>query len=366
MVRPPETWRTLLPLAMTALSVAACTASPSASATPGASVAPSPSPEATQSPAPSQRPLGWRELPASGTAPAPREDHTWTVDGQGEVAYLFGGRDDTGPGSYGDLWAYDLAADSWQQLSGGPPARFGHNAEWVVGVGLVIFAGQDTSFFNDLWAYDPNADTWRMLPATGDLPVPRYGSCAALGPDGRLWISHGFTSEGSRFSDTRAYAFASGAWTDETPAGEVPVRRCLHACWWTDGGLFALYGGQTDGVPALGDRWQLTVGPGPGTSAWQELGPDPSPPADRNLYASTRWVGATVVFGGQALDGTYLGDAWQLSDDGTHVEVLPGAAGPAPRSGAELIADPVRGRVLLFGGKSGGGVFGDLWELTLD
>jgi len=282
------------------------------------------------------------------------------------LAYLFGGRDDTGPGSYGDLWAYDLSADSWKQLSGGPPARFGHNAAWVVGVGLVIFAGQGTSFFNDLWAYDPDSDSWRALPAVGDLPVPRYGSCAALGPDGRLWISHGFTSEGSRFSDTRAYDFAIGTWTDETPAGAAPVRRCLHACWWTDGGLFALYGGQTDGVPALGDRWLLSLGPRPGTSAWQELAPDPSPPADRNLHAATRWRDGTLVFGGQALDGTFLGDAWILSDDGTHAPVLPGAAGPSPRSGVELVADPERGRVLLFGGKAGANVFGDLWELTLD
>jgi hypothetical protein len=289
------------------------------------------------------------------------------VDAEGRLAYLFGGRDGTGPGSYGDLWAYDLSADTWQQLSGGPPARFGHNAAWVVGVGLVIFAGQDISFFNDLWAYDPVADSWQQLPDNGDRPVARYGSCAAVGPDGRLWISHGFTSEGARFSDTRAYDFTSGAWTDETPAGEVPIRRCLHACWWTDGGLFTLYGGQTDGVPALGDRWQLTVGPRPGTSAWQELDdPDGTSPGDRNLYASTRWGSATLVFGGQTQDGSYFAYPALLSDDGTFAEVLPGAAGPSPRSGAELVADPERGRVLLFGGKSGASVFGDLWELTLD
>jgi len=295
----------------------------------------------------------------------PREDHTWTVDGGGEIAYLFGGRDDaSGYGAYADLWAYDLAADAWQPLSGGPPARFGHNAAWVPGIGLVIFAGQgDSGFFNDLWAYDPDTDAWQQLPGNGDRPVSRYGSCAALGPDGRLWISHGFTSEGSRFADTRAYDFAAGSWTDETPAGPVPMVRCLHACWWTDTDRFTLYGGQTTGVTSLGDRWELTVGPRPGTNAWQELAPAAEPPPARNLYAATRWEAGTLIFGGQALDGTYLADAWLLGDDGSHAPV-PGA-GPSPRSGAELVADPERGRVLLFGGKAGASVFGDLWELTL-
>ena len=49
--------------------------------------------------------------------------------------------------------------------------------------------------------------------------MARYGTCAAVAPDGRLWISHGFTADGVRFSDTRAYDFATGAWTDETPDG---------------------------------------------------------------------------------------------------------------------------------------------------
>lgn len=220
---------TLVALVVTALT--ACVASPSPIASEEPSASPTARASASPSPAPTQAPVGWRELTVSGSTPAPREDHTWTADAEGRYAYLFGGRDDTGPGSYGDLWAYDLSADTWQQLSGGPPARFGHNAAWVPGIGLVIFAGQDQAFFNDLWAYDPVADSWQQLPDTGDRPVARYGSCAAVGPDGRLWISHGFTSEGARFADTRAYDFAISAWSDETPIGAAPIERCLHACW---------------------------------------------------------------------------------------------------------------------------------------
>ncbi len=316
-------------------------------------------------PSPSEVPTAWSQLAPAGSAPAPRTDHTWTVDGGGNVAYLFGGRGDAAAGNLDDLWAFDLEAETWSELAAGPPARFGHNAAWVPGVGVVIFAGQgDGRFFNDLWAYNPDEGAWRELPASGAIPVPRYGSCGALGPDSRLWISHGFTSEGAgRFSDTKAYDFTTRAWTEETPVGDVPVVRCLHGCWWTDDGQLALYAGQTTGTVSLGDWWELTVGERPGTNGWAELTAE-LPPA-RNLYAATRWGPSTVVFGGPALDRSYLDDAWQLSDDGSASLITPASGAPPPRSGSELAADPARHRVLLFGGIAGSTLYGEVWELTL-
>jgi hypothetical protein len=353
-----------------AFGLAACTApqspGPSASVdvTPASSASSSPSSVATASPSPAGS-VGWTRIGSADSAPPKREDHTWTAAGDGTTAFLFGGRDTAGR-VFGDLWAYDLTTGRWQRLEvNGPPARFGHNAAWVDGVGLVIFAGQSpTAFYNDLWAYDPDANRWRELPDDGAAPVARYGSCASVGPDGRLWISHGFTSEGSRFADTRAYDFATHEWTDETPAGERPVERCLHACWWTDDGRLALYAGQTTGTPALGDLWQLTPGPRIGTNAWSEGPAQLRWPPERQLYAAARWSHGTVVFGGGASNGGFLDDTWLLQDDGTAVRLRTGA-GPAARAGAELIADPARGRLLLFGGRDADGAMRDTWELRL-
>jgi hypothetical protein len=263
---------------------------------------------------------------------------------------------------HGDLWEYDLAADAWSEVDpgSGPPARFGHEAAWVDGVGLVIFAGQaGATFFNDLWAYDPASNAWRQLPSRGDVPVARYGTCAAVGPDGRLWISHGFTSDGARFADTRAYGFEAGSWSDETPGGTLPVERCLHGCWWTDADELVLYGGQTTGVTALGDRWILAPG-----GAWSSA--DPSGPQARNLAAHVRLDGETLLFGGQGNDLAFLADAWLLADgEAAGVPIEPGTGTDAPRgrAGATLIHDAERDRVLLFGGRDAGGAFDDTWQL---
>jgi hypothetical protein len=325
-------------------------AKPSSSDGPSAEASDGPSPAAEPSP----EPLAWSELPATG--PSAREDHTWTVDGEGTTAYLFGGRD--GSTAFGDTWAYDLTTDTWTELrpAASPPARFGHEAVWADGVGLVIFAGQaGATFFDDLWAYDPTGSAWRQLPSMGAVPTARYGTCAGIAPDGRLWISHGFTSDGIRFFDTRAYAFESGTWTDETPGGDHPVERCLHGCWWTDDGGFALYGGQTTGTTALDDRWILHDG------RWARV--EGTAPGARNLYARARGDQGTLIFGGQALDGGYLADLWLMADDGAAVPQEPAGPGPAGRAGGELVTDPARGRALLFGGRTADGALDDIWQL---
>jgi hypothetical protein len=359
-----------LTAALTAATILLATcAGPGGSAPPGtgpASTAPAPtgSPSDTASPADTASPttaagVAWRQLSVPA-GPEAREDHTWTLAPQERAAYLFGGRD--GSTVFDDLWRYDLATNAWSRLqpSGpGPAARFGHTGSWVDGVGLVVWSGQaGSSFFADLWAYDPQANAWRELPAAGAKPAPRYGSCGAVGPDGRLWISHGFTNDG-RFSDTRAYDFGAERWADETPSGTVPVKRCLHDCLWTPDGRFVLYAGQTNGVPALGDLWTREA-----TGAWAEQAA-PEPPA-RQLYALAALDGQAWVFGGSALDGAKLSDLWRL-DLTTVAWSAVEASGDAPagRSGATLVADGQGGRLLLFGGRTKEGGLADTWELTI-
>ncbi len=85
----------------------------------------------------------WTRLQAPG-GPAPREDHTWTVDESGRTAYLFGGR--AGGTAFDDLWAFDLAAGTWREIDVAgprPAARFGHEAAWTsLKDGLVVTLGQ--------------------------------------------------------------------------------------------------------------------------------------------------------------------------------------------------------------------------------
>lgn len=339
---------------------AASTATPALAPTgTPADASPVPSPE--PSPGLTEAEIQWTQITGQD-GPSAREDHTFTVDDGSEAAYLFGGR--AGQRASDELWRYDLATDSWQlvEVDGPrPEARFGHVAAWLDGRGLVVWSGQQSArvFFADTWLFDPQEGEWQRLPDGGAVPEARYGSCGGIGPDGRLWISHGFTEDSGRFFDTRAYDFTDGTWADLTPDGEVPVLRCLHRCLWTPDGRFVLYAGQTTGAPAIGDLWSLD----PSSSSWSRA---EQPAADaRQLYSIAQVGGDAVIFGGGSASGGFLDDVWVL--DLSTLEMNPASvvgAGPSGRFGGSLIADPSRGRLLLFGGKGEAGELADLWQLS--
>jgi N-acetylneuraminic acid mutarotase len=345
----------------------AAPATPSSSPTATATAAATPSPSATPTEPPAVPTTGtWAKLAVAGDAPKAREAHTWTVDPAGGVAYLFGGRD--GATVFGDLWRFDLASERWQLIKPtgpAPAARFGQDAVWLPGRGLLVFAGQNGSaFYNDLWVFDPKASTWTKLPARGDPPVPRYGSCAVLTSTGHLFISHGFTEEQRRFFDSRLYDFATGEWTDATPtAGDLPVARCLHHCFESADGPLILFGGQTTGVPALGDLWRLDLQQE--AASWKRI--DEPLPAARNLYAFARTESAFIVFGGGSLERGYLSDTWAFSASDLTAAPLKTSGGPPPgRSAASFVEDAARHRLLLFGGRDAGHAFADVWSLELE
>lgn len=293
-----------------------------------------------------------------GLSPAAREDHTWTVDVEGSAAYLFGGRD--GATVFDDLWRFDLVTDTWSQLrppGPRPDARFGHSAVWVVGTGLVVFAGQrGADFFGDLWAYDPASGRWARLPERGAAPAARYGSCAIVDPDGRLVISHGFTFRG-RFDDTRAYDFGARRWAGAAPDGRRPGERCLHECFTDATGQLVLHGGQDNQNPSLGDLWSMRP-----DGTWRRA-PDPRASA-RRLHAVAEAGPDAWVFGGAGRDGSALDDLWRV-DRATLVftRVRPSGGPPPARWASTLVADVARGRLLLFGGM-GRNALADLWQLT--
>ena len=72
-----------------------------------------------------------------------------------------------------------------------------------------------------------------------------------------------------------------------------------------------------------------------------------------------------VVFGGY--DGSYRHDTWAmtLSGEPTWSELTTSGTPPAGRNGHSAIYDPLRDRMVVFGGGNNSGRRNDLWELSL-
>ena len=248
----------------------------------------------------------------NGPEPSPRQDGATAWDPVSNRLFVFGGLSTS---NQDDLWSFSIARQQWSLVAADgvirPLARFGHTLVYdSLRRRLILFAGQANSFFSDVWAYDLAANTWQQLAAGGVGPPSRYGHSAVYDPKlNRMVISHGFTTAG-RFDDTWAFDLAANSWKDITPAGIKPTKRCLHhAVLDEKGNAMYLYGGCSSGFGPCpqDDLWVLDFS----TNLWQQVLATPKPPGRyHNGLAFDAIRRRVVVFGG-VVGGTNGADVWE-------------------------------------------------------
>lgn len=318
-------------------------------------------------------PAAWRALAAAGPLPPARRDAALVYDASRSRLLLFGGRQ--GANALNDTWAFDLETNTWTEIvlpgAPRPPARY----SMVAGLDatrnqLVITTGEARpgAFFNDVWTLNLQTDTWAQQQPTGALPAVRYGAAGGI-PEysNTLILTHGFTDQG-RFDDTWILDLETLSWRNVTPAGALPLKRCLHGAapvGWT---RLALFGGCSSpfGPCPQGDTWILDLLKG----EWRAVA-DPGP-SSREYTGMTTLSdrSAVLLFGGLGAGNTELGDVWILDPiQGGWRQVMPGNAGPSPRQGHSMAwmgYSPLTpgGAVAVFGGLSGGTMRNDLWLFT--
>lgn len=322
----------------------------------------------------------WTEIPSPT-----RGGHTAIYDPVRDRMLVFGGWD----GSFhNDVWELSLAGSPhWSQLTPAgvpPPSRIGHAAIYdPVRDRMVVFGGGSGFFRNDVWALSLSGDpAWSAIATAGTRPSARYGHAAIYDPvRDRLVVFGGYRQDDGSdhyLNDVWALSLAGNpTWSALAPAGETPSARFLHA---------AIYDGEHDRMVVFGgsdaqlgelpvgnrgfrnDVWALSFA---GIHAWSELTPGGPPPPGRNghtaIYDAVR--SRMVVFGGYSYDGTdhYYHDVWSLSLEGNSVwSALASTEDlPSERYLHSGIFDPVRDRMVMFGGGSNGGFRNDLWALSL-
>ncbi|MGH2567309.1 MAG: Kelch repeat-containing protein [Bacteroidota bacterium] len=308
---------------------------------------------------------GWSQLQTTNDPPA-RRNASAIYDPANNRMILFGGKGSSG--DLNDLWSLNLTTLLWEPITPAtqtiPAPRFTHNAMFdSLRNRMIVWSGQGSGFYNDVWAFDFATSTWEQLWANGNVPgAPniRYGTTAGFDPIERQLINvSGFTSEG-RFQDTWAFHVESLQWSERTMSPH-PVKRCLHAgCFADDRRTLVLYGGQTDGIPFLDDIWALDAD----SFEWANLTP-PTKPTGRHfssiVYAGN---GNVMMFGGQTAQGV-SGEVWRFSLDTNSWEIL-SSTSPQPdaRYGHVAVYVPSRNSMVVFGGFSSN-IVNDTWEYSL-
>jgi hypothetical protein len=305
----------------------------------------------------------WTKISPATGGPGGRYAHTTVYDAANDRLVLFGGLDGAGI-ARNDVWALSLAGTpAWTQLTtaGTPPsARYGAGALFDrVRQRMVLFGGGTGSpNENDAWTLTLGATpTWTKLTPSGP-PQGRQFHSVSYDPIGDRLLAYGGSS-GSILSDTWALPLGS-------PTAWVPLsgtRRKGHSGIYDAArGRMVVFGGD-NGVP-LNDTWSLSLGSIP---SWERLAPADPLPAGRALHGAVYEPSRDrmVIFGGRST--VPLNDTWELTFSGELAwhQLTPTGTPPSPREDVACVLDASRSRMILFGGADLGGVYNDVWTLSL-
>jgi cysteine-rich repeat protein len=284
--------------------------------------------------------------PRSVTQPTGGQFEAITFDPVGQRVIL------VGPTS---TWAWSGTA--WQQVVvGGLPSRIDF-ALAGTDRGVLVFGGQSPAgpLFADTWLL--KASGWLDQTSTPLSPAARGEHAMCYDARRGEIVLFGGGSAFNRdtvFDDTCVWS--RGSWSCSNGSLGPPAR-AFHALAFDDARERAvMFGGAVRAIPGapvttLGDTWLWN-----GTQ-WT-VATSPMSPSPRRLpaLAFDRGASKMVLFGGgnepppsgpfTAYDDTWLwdGSAW--------TQVQP-ATKPPPREGAAIAYDPVRGRIVMFGGLTG-------------
>lgn len=278
-----------------------------------------------------------------GPGLSPRGRYALAHDATGERVLIHGGRFRDGTmGAYtllDDLWAYELATDTWTALPSGATPRSNHIAA-VVGDRLVVHGGSEStdglSFLplGDTWVFELTSETWSQLATTGD-PSPRLFHAVAASSAALFMFGGGDENAfvGPFFNDLWALDVQSGAWTMLDDGASGPPGFTASDLVYDDATqLLLLWGGHDD----------------------TELG------ARNTLYAYDLADGGWT---GLEIGDVYNAPAAGFCDFPADF-VVPDLDAPERRhAGAAVLSDA--GELLIFGGKTDCGLINDVWSWSL-
>ncbi|MGH7723934.1 MAG: Kelch repeat-containing protein [Candidatus Eiseniibacteriota bacterium] len=359
----------------------------------------------------------WTQLSPSGTPPSARDWHSAVVDRVRNRMLVFGGYAN-GAGRNNEVWALSLTgAPAWTKLNptGTPPQpRDSHTAVYdPVLDRMVIFGGVATGGArNDVWSLSlAGTPAWTLLTPTGTPPSARFGASALFDRQRRRMYLFGGGVGAPNTSETWVLDLSGGtpAWTQLTPTNPPQGRQYHRAAYDPLGDRMLVFGGSSG--PILGDTWALPLSPGTNwiplsgtrrkghsalfdparhrmvvfggengtqlndawelgleeTPTWARLYPGETPPSPRALHSTIYEPkrDRMIIFGGRG--GPPVNDVWELAFSGTLAwhQIVPTGTPPAPRLDHAAVYDPQRHRMLVFGGADAGGMYNDVWALSL-
>lgn len=319
----------------------------------------------------------WIPLEPAGAVPPPRRACGAAYDPAHQALIVFGGEEGTGYSGLNDTWALSLTGTpQWTEIQPGggqPSPRWGVSGAFdAVGGQALFFGGVDlTDWQNEVWgiSIDPSP-RWRQLFGGEGLPADRWGHTLVRDVARDRMLLFGGIEYDFALDDVWELVLAGEpGWRRIFPAGNGPGGRFVHsAILDAPRDRMIVFGGAAtpNTNPYLNDLWALDLTDPP---TWRELHPEGIPPAGRDAHTAIfdPMRDRMIVYGGW--NESLFSDVWELSlTEPLRWTQLTPAGGPPPgRRQHGAIYDPVRDAMIVFGGVDGSGSAGrnDVWALSL-
>ena len=264
----------------------------------------------------------WGPLAATGTPPAPRDQHSMTYDPAGKRMIVFGGfRPDLGDNG-SDTTALSLSGTpAWTVLEPGGEqglARRGALAVYDSGRGqLALFGGYGQTILGDTWTLSLAASgaKWTSLAVTAPSGLARYGPAGVYDPVGNRLVAFGGSTATSLgyTNDLWSLSLAgTPTWTKVAALGTLPgARENASAVYDALHQRLVVFGGRGFNGADFDDTWELPLAPG-APPQWHKLCVGGTLPLPRNTAGSAALPDGLALFGGIAY---YDRETWLLSWD---------------------------------------------------
>jgi hypothetical protein len=274
-----------------------------------------------------------------------------------------------------DVWSLSTRDLRWSKLdiAGATPRARVHATAVLDPVEdrLIVYGGEDDIYggnvFADAWEMPlEGAPRWSRISPREAGPTARWGAPAVYDPDQDRVVAY-------QAGEVWSYSFRDGTgWERLAPAGTAPPPRCQHVVVYDSRrDRMIVYGGSSDVVQGQRDyfdTWALSLGERP---TWSQITTRGQPLASTlaaAIYDPVR--DRVILYGG---DGPWpdANRAWSLSleDAPEWTTLVGGGWTPPPRTALCAIYDSKRDRMLVHGGGFAAGdgwnVWGDTWELPL-
>jgi len=200
----------------------------------------------------------WTEFMPPGPIPAIRYGVATCYDPIDKRQVNFAGF--TFMGRFDDTWGFDPVADTYTNISpvaGSPLERCLHVASYDSQKHrMIIYGGQNGGPLGDIWAFDLAAETWTDLtPSTS--PDPRWFSTLEYDPaNNRVTMFSGNRSGLGKANDVWVFDLWTNEWTELLPTGTLPtIRDGAASIYIASEDRMVIFGGREVGY--LGDVWSL-------------------------------------------------------------------------------------------------------------